>query len=227
MPRPVLVFDLDDTLYPERQFAVSGFRACERWLEQQFGVGGVVEEMARMLDDGYMRALFEHVLKDRVPNSTPEHLEAFIDVYRLHEPEIELYADAVHALEHFERQGPIGLITDGQHVVQSAKVRALDIGHRFEHIVYTGALGGRAFSKPHPLSYEMMERELEGHGDRFVYVGDNPAKDFVTPNARGWISVQIHRPQRIHIRAETAPGGQAQHVIDSLTELPELVERIA
>ena len=27
----VLAFDLDDTLYPERQFALSGFKAAERW----------------------------------------------------------------------------------------------------------------------------------------------------------------------------------------------------
>jgi hypothetical protein len=27
----VLVFDLDDTLYPEREFALSGFRAAGRW----------------------------------------------------------------------------------------------------------------------------------------------------------------------------------------------------
>ena len=59
MPRTIIVFDLDDTLYSERQFAISGFRACERWLEANHGHSGVVEEMTRLLDEGYMRALFE------------------------------------------------------------------------------------------------------------------------------------------------------------------------
>lgn len=229
MSRLHVVFDLDDTLYPERQFAISGFRACERWLEREHGVTRpVVGEMTRLLDDGYMRALFVEVLADRLPDHTPATLEAFIDVYRLHEPEIALYDDAAAALDHFEARGPIGLITDGQHEVQSAKVRALRLEPRFAHIVYTGALGGgRAFAKPHPKSYELIEAAIGAPGDRFLYVGDNPAKDFVTPNARDhWISVQIHRPQRIHMRAATAAGGEAEHVIHALTELPALVERL-
>lgn len=226
-PRPIIVFDLDDTLYSERDFAISGFKACERWLEHTFGVGGVVAEMTRLLDDGHMRQLFVDVLKDRVPDATDAHLEAFIDVYRLHEPDIALYPDAAWALDHFGRDGPLGLITDGQHVVQSSKVRALDIEHHFEHIVYTGALGGRAFAKPHPLSYEQMEAAIGVPGRRFVYVGDNPAKDFVTPNARGWISVQVHRPMRIHARAQTAAGGAAQHELHNLEQLPGLLAGLA
>lgn len=226
MPRHTVVFDLDDTLYSERQFAISGFRACEKWLEQKHGVTGVVDEMTRLLDEGHMRSLFELVMAARVPSLAPQDVEDFIDVYRLHEPEIELYPDAERALAHFSAAGPIGLITDGQHVVQSAKVKALDIEHRFRHIVYTGALGGRAFSKPHPLSYEQMEAELSKAGAsdrRFVYVGDNPAKDFVTPNRRGWLSVQILRPLRIHARAIPAEGGAAHHVIDTLDDLPAIL----
>lgn len=226
-PRPIIVFDLDDTLYSERDFAISGFKACERWLEEKHGVGGVVAEMTQLLDEGHMRSLFEIVMAARVPLSAKEDIEAFIDVYRLHEPEIALYPDAAWALDHFGRDGPLGLITDGQHVVQSAKVRALDIGHRFGHIVYTGALGGRAFSKPHPLSYEQMEAAIGVPGRQLVYVGDNPAKDFVTPNARGWISVQVHRPMRIHSRAVAAPGGAAQHELHSLEELPGLLAGLA
>ena len=227
MPRLKLVFDLDDTLYPERQFAISGFRACERWLEQEHGHTGIVDEMTRLLDDGHMRALFDIVLRSRVPHSSEAMLEAFIDIYRWHEPEIGLYADAAHVLEHLEEAGePLGLITDGQHEVQASKVRALRLEPRFAHIIYTGALGGRAFSKPNPRAFELMEAALGQAGDRFVYIGDNPAKDFVAPNTRGWVSVQIHRPQRIHARAQTAEGGAAQHVIDSLAELPGLLEEL-
>ena len=224
---PIIVFDLDDTLYAERDFAISGFKACERWLEAKFGVGDIVPEMTRMLDDGYMRQLFVEVLKQRVPHSTEADLEEFIDVYRLHEPEIALYPDAAWALQHFGRNGPMGLITDGQHVVQSSKVKALAIEHHFHHIIYTGALGGRAFSKPHPLSYEQMEAAIGADGRRLVYVGDNPAKDFVTPNARGWVSVQVHRPLRIHSRAVTAPGGAPQHELHSLEQLPALLASVA
>ena len=221
---PIIVFDLDDTLYSEREFAISGFRACERWLEREHGVGDIVAEMTRLLDEGHMRSLFELVMAARVPGLGPKGVEEFIDIYRLHDPEIALYPDAVWALDHFGRQGPLGLITDGQVEVQSSKVRALGIGERFKHIVYTSGLGGRTFSKPHPLPYEQMEAALaKGGGDRFVYIGNNPAKDFITPNARGWTSVQVLRPNRIHARAATVEGGAAQHVIETLAELPRVL----
>jgi putative hydrolase of the HAD superfamily len=223
MPRHTIVFDLDDTLYSERQFAISGFKACERWLIENHGVGDVAVEMTRLLDEGHMRALFVRVLEGRLPGATAEQLEAFIDIYRLHDPDIALYPDAAWALDHFGSKGKIGLITDGQQEVQSSKVRALDIGHRFHHIVYTGALGGKAFSKPHPASYERVEKAMGRDGGPFVYIGDNPAKDFLTPNQRGWISIQVVKPFRIHARAQAVAGGEPQHVIESLTELPRVL----
>lgn len=221
-----VVFDLDDTLYPEREFAISGFRACADWLAREHRIEAhieVVEHMTRLLDDGHMRQLFVHALKDRIGEHNDELLDAFIDIYRLHEPAIALYDDAAPILDHFGALGPLGLITDGQIEVQSSKVRALRLEPRFAKIIYTGALGGREFHKPHPRAFELIEQALGAPNSRFVYIGDNPAKDFVTPNARGWISVQVLREQRIHARAEMAAGGAAQHVIKSLSELPRLL----
>ncbi len=56
----VLVFDLDDTLYPEREFALSGFRAAGRWAAAELGIDGLAAEMTRLLDDGHLGKLFTH-----------------------------------------------------------------------------------------------------------------------------------------------------------------------
>jgi len=40
---PVLVFDLDDTLYPECDYVRSGFAAVDRWLREHRGVTGFSE----------------------------------------------------------------------------------------------------------------------------------------------------------------------------------------
>ena len=218
-----LVFDLDDTLYPERMFAISGFRAAAKWAEHELGVSGLFEPMLRLLDDGMLRQLFHIVLAEHAPHHRPAQLEAFIDAYRTHEPEIELFDDARTALDHFGALGPLGLITDGLHDVQSTKVRALGIEPRLTHIIYTYALGGRAYAKPNPKAFELMKEAIGEPGDRFVYVGDNPAKDFVAPNALGWITVQIVRPGGIHDATRIAEGGKPQHEIHSLNELRRLL----
>jgi putative hydrolase of the HAD superfamily len=49
-PTPMLiVFDLDDTLYLERDFARSGFEAAGAWLYRQAGVPGLAEALRRSL----------------------------------------------------------------------------------------------------------------------------------------------------------------------------------
>ena len=224
MSELILVFDLDDTLYPERQFALSGFAAAGRWAEAQLGVGGLAEDMGRLLDEGHLGELFRIALAGRLPLHTPEQLAGLIDAYRDHDPELSLFDDAAWALAHFA-QAKLALITDGTHHVQARKVAALGIAARFREIVYTHALGGRQYSKPHPRGYEMVEAALGGRGDRLVYIGDNPSKDFIVPNERGWISIMVERPEfrRIHAHAKVAPGGAPQHTVASLTELPALL----
>jgi putative hydrolase of the HAD superfamily len=217
----VVVFDLDDTLYPERQFALSGFAAAGSWAEAELGIAGLAADMTRLLDGGHLGELFRIALAERLPDHRPEHLAGLLEAYRNHEPALALFDDARWALSHFGTRAKLGLITDGTHHVQAKKVAALGIAPHFQEIVYTHALGGREFSKPHPMSYERVEQQLAGKGSRLVYVGDNPSKDFIVPNARRWISVMIERPQsrRIHAGAKVAAGGAPQHTISSLTEL--------
>lgn len=226
MSRLHVIFDLDDTLYPERQFAIEGFRSAARWAERRFGVKGLDVEMTGMLDAGMLGKLFATVLSRHVPEHTADDVKAFHEAYRqCDEPQLTLFDDAVQALAHYEARGPIGLITDGTHHVQRTKVRALGIEPRFAKIVFTGALGeNRAFHKPHPRAYELVAEAIGSAGDRFAYVGDNPAKDFVAPNAMGWVSVLVHREgPRIHDVEKVAPGGEPQHTIASLTELPDVL----
>ena len=42
-----LILDLDDTLYPERQFALSGFAAAERWAAAELAIDGLAAAMTR------------------------------------------------------------------------------------------------------------------------------------------------------------------------------------
>lgn len=225
MSRLHVVFDLDDTLYPERQFAVSGFKAAGRWAEAEFGVKGLADEMIHMLDNGMLGKIFPTVLGRHVPDHTPEHVQQFHNAYRACVPELTLFPDGAHALDYFGALGPIGLITDGTLMMQQKKVGALGIAPRFAKIVYTDSLGeNRAYFKPHPKPFEVMETALGKAGDRYVYVGDNPAKDFVAPNARGWTTVQIRRDiGGIHDATRKVPGGDAQHQIKALTELPRVL----
>jgi putative hydrolase of the HAD superfamily len=225
MPKPAatlrLVFDLDDTLYPERSYAIGGFRAAADFARETWGLADLAPEMTRLLDSGMLGALFKQVLHAAKPDATADDLAAFARAYAQHTPDLSLFPDAAAVLDHYAYSGPLGLITDGHAKTQTAKVAALGIAPRFQSIVYTGALGpDRAFHKPHPKAFEMTEQVIGRVGDRFVYVGDNPAKDFAAPNARGWITVQIVRSGGIHGAPQAIAGGEPHHRVSSLLDLP-------
>lgn len=222
MSRPVVVFDLDDTLYPERQFALCGFRAAAAWAKAELGLDGLDADMVRLLDAGHLGKLFAMALEERMAGRhSPEHLKGLITAYRACEPELTLFEDALWALDHYAAGGPLGLITDGTHAMQLKKVRALALEPRFTKIVYTDLLGeDRTFAKPHPRSFEIMEVALADPGGRFAYVGDNPAKDFSAPNGRGWVTVQVVRDGGIHDAGRVVEGGTPQFKVSTLKDLP-------
>jgi putative hydrolase of the HAD superfamily len=220
--RTVVVFDLDDTLYPERSYALSGFRAAARWAERELGIPDLAPEMIRLLAAGHLGKLFPLALAAARPNHTPEELAGFIDAYRSHTPEICLFADATAALARYRALTPLALITDGTHTMQRAKVDALGIASHFRAIVFTDALGpDKAFFKPHPRAFERVAAEIPA--EHYIYIGDNAAKDFVAPNALGWSTVQVIRDGAIHASDRVAPGGEPRHRISSLAKLPDVL----
>lgn len=226
-----VIFDLDDTLYPERDYAIGGFRAVSRHFAAAYGAPDTTDEMVSLLDQGHLGGLFRIVLARVNPQFTDEDLKHAMKAYAAHQPALTLFPDAAASLIHFARAGtPMGLITDGHSATQQAKVAALGIAPHFSHIVYTGALGpDRAFHKPHPKAFEVMHAALSGDADQFVYVGDNPAKDFIAPRAMGWTTIMVDRPaertRRIHKAVAPDPSGAAHFVVPSLDQIPELVAR--
>jgi putative hydrolase of the HAD superfamily len=219
-----LVFDLDDTLYPERDYALGGFRAAADYATESWGLLDLAPEMTRLLDSGMLGRLFGDVLRGAKPDATDADLAALVRAYGAHAPQLRLFPDATAILDHYSNAGPLGLITDGHAKTQMSKVGALGLAERFQSIIYTGALGpNREFHKPHPRAFELTEQAIGRPGDTFVYVGDNPSKDFAAPNVRGWITVHIVRSGGVHGMPDAIEGGAAQHQIEDLMELPRIL----
>lgn len=220
----LLVFDLDDTLFPEHQFVMSGFRAVDRWLAANESVTGFLREADRLFVAGHRGRIFNEALESMGLSADPQRVSALVDIYRSHEPEIELHADAEWALDHFREICRLGIITDGYSVTQHGKCRALNLEHRVDAIICTDDLG-RDFWKPNPAAFERLMQQFAVAAGGCVYVGDNPSKDFRPGNELGWLTVQIERSGGEYSgRAEPEdPVDRAQVSISSLLELPRVL----
>jgi len=210
-----IVFDLDDTLYLERDYARSGFADLAEWL----GDRRFAEAAWREFCSGDRSRVFDAALPTIGRSPEPQLVAELVRRYRSHRPVITLAPDAARILDRWPASLPLALLSDGFGDSQRNKVAALGLeSSRLDPLVFTDAWG-REFWKPHCRGFEFVAAAWSLPASRLVYVADNPAKDFVAPNRLGWRTVQIARPEGVHSGNPAAPGGEPQSVIRSLDEL--------
>ncbi len=217
--RRVVVFDLDDTLFPEWQYVLSGFRAVDEWLQKNLERTGFYEKAKAQFDVGARGNIFDIVLKELGEDS--QLVGKLVEVYRQHRPTLSLYDDARWAIDHFQRCGPLGLISDGYLVAQQNKFDALKIREHFQAVVFSDCYGRECW-KPSPVPYQKIMELIPGVAGDYVYVADNPKKDFIAPRQLGWGTIQIDRPEGVYHGVEVAPELRAEVVITSLIELENM-----
>lgn len=226
-PEPIgIVFDLDDTLYLERDYAFSGFDAVGEWLRRERGVEGF-ERQARSAFAQASTHVLDRALEALGVAAPPALIDQMVSVYRAHTPRIALASDAASFLQRWHGGWPLAILTDGFHQSQRNKVDALGLtATRFGPIVYTDEWG-RTFWKPHLRGFQSIAASFGLPPDRMVYVADNPAKDFIAPRALGWRTVQVVRPEGVHTRNPVAPDGHPDTVVHSLDELESALRALS
>jgi putative hydrolase of the HAD superfamily len=215
----IVVFDLDDTLYPERSFVESGFRAVGAHALKRWGIRDFDEACLSAAEIGIKNSVFQWAHRAVVGTElTPEQAQELLQVYREHQPEaLPWHPDALETVQLLHGQFPLTLLSDGYLPTQANKARALDLARWIDAPVFTESLG-REHWKPSKKGFELiMSRHRQD--SIFVYVGDNPAKDFIAPRALGWSTVQITRPTGTYALVEATQDKAADHRISSLVDL--------
>ncbi|MDD3362071.1 MAG: HAD family hydrolase [Hespellia sp.] len=161
-----VIFDLDDTLYSEKEYVRSGYRCIARWLGKT--------EVEEQLWNSFQRGgkAIDEVLEGK------DHSEA-LHIYRNQQPAIHLYSGVGEMIERIRKQMKVGIITDGRPEGQRAKIKAL--GLQVDKVIVTDELGGVEYRKPNPLAFVKMQKAFDIPFKKMIYVGDNLSKDFIAP----------------------------------------------
>ena len=214
----VIVLDLDDTLYLEETYVRSGIAWLSAWLECETGIRGFQAEAQSLRERGVRDRLFDRTLAGLGIVPQPSFVSILVAKYRSHPPTISLAVDA-EAFLTGDHGFALALVTDGYVASQKAKIAALGLDRFGIHPMICTDEWGPGYWKPHLRAFETIEASRAGGDDRFVYVADNPAKDFLGPRKLGWRTVQIDRPGAIHPRVPPSPGHHADMRIHSFDEL--------
>lgn len=221
----LIAFDLDDTLYKERDYVRSGLKAVADAISATAGIDRAeLQAIADIAPDGH--AAFEAFAARLAGTPVGElfPISRMVTEYRNHRPVLEADTATAAVLEELRRRGHIlALITDGNTVRQHAKVSALGLTRFFEpEAIIVSDDSGSDKTTPAPFA----AAEAIAPGMRKVYVGDNTAKDFHWPQLRGWHTVMLRDSAGLNVHpqrpADVPPHFRPQTTIDSLQELLKL-----
>ena len=175
-----IVFDLDDTLYSEKEYVKSGYAVVAQLLPN---VENAEDKLWKAFEE--KKAAIDDVLRSE--NIYSEELKKkCLEAYRFHRPNIHLYAGASEMLTRLRKKGfLIGIITDGRPEGQRAKIKALGLDELVDSIIVTDELGGAEYRKPNKVAFVKMCEMLGVKYEEMCYIGDNINKDFVAPEMIG------------------------------------------
>jgi len=224
----VLLFDLDDTLYDEKQFAKSGFIKVAEFIEDKFKINK--KDFYKMLIDIYNRGSRGNIFNlalEKVNVAYEENIiRAMVKIYREHNPKIRLAEDVKSLLVKLKEIYSLGIITDGYYEVQKKKVQALKLEDLFDSIIYTDEYG-REYWKPNVFGYKLALKELEDIlPEEAVYIGDNPHKDFIAAKKIGITTVRVIDQNREYSNVRLNKEYEADYEIRELHEIINVLKAL-
>lgn len=189
MPRfKAIIFDLDDTLYPERDYVLSGFKAVSNWGEERLGIPAsqTFSFLSCAFAAGVRGDTFNRWLKS--VGAPAALVPELIQAYRQHEPVLEPFPGVRDLLVQLGSRAALGLLSDGYLEVQRAKLAALALEPHFNAIVFSDELGRDAW-KPSVRPFQVVLSRLGVAGNEAAYVADNPLKDFLGARSLGMATI--------------------------------------
>lgn len=197
----LIVIDMDDTVYLERDYVRSGFLAVDQYVRDHGAPPGFFEFAWRMFCDGATGDIFDRAIEAM---SLPDVVAVgnLVDCYRQHVPDIMMTDDSTGFLKSIDGRVPVALITDGPAVSQRNKITALGLDAYLDEIVVTEERGS-SWHKPSSRGFAHLQEHFSVEPSQCIYLADNPAKDFQAPDALGWRTLRIRRPGGLHFQQES------------------------
>jgi putative hydrolase of the HAD superfamily len=211
-----VVFDIDDTLYLERDYVWSGLQAVDKWLLSTRRIAGFADQAWAAFERGTRETIFNETFARLHVDPHPGLMDEAVNVYRSHAPDIALLPDAATALDEISSSRKLAIVTDGPSSSQRAKIRALRLD-RWAAPIVIASEGGGSWTKPEKPAFQVVERYHSVPGRACAYVADNPAKDFAGPRALGWRTLRIRRAESLQAGLES--GDDVDVEIEDLHDL--------
>ena len=216
----VIIFDLDDTIYNEKLYVLSGFKLVSHYLKKNFNIDQKQSFLflKKYFSENGRNKIFNNILS-RYNILNEVNLKKLISQYRRHKPNIYLPKESSRVLERLSKKNNLYLVTDGNKIVQKNKIEALKIKKYFKKILITHQYGLK-FAKPSLYCFKLIKKYEKCLWVDLIYIADDPTKDFINLNKKGSITVRIKKGR--FADKKVIKKFDAKYSIDHLIELFKL-----
>jgi putative hydrolase of the HAD superfamily len=222
-----IVFDLDDTLYPERAYVASGFQAVGHWVESRFGIPAdeASAQFRELFDDGVRTDTFDQWLS-RSGFAELDLAKRMVQIYRSHRPNISPFFGTEDLLAQLHSSYRLALLSDGNVEVQRRKLQQLRLGRFFDAVLFSDEYGVQN-RKPSTFPFQLVLERLDVKGKQSIYVADNPIKDFLGARLSGMGTIRVRAPEGLYSHLEPVSLDYApDSAVQSLDSLPAMILRL-
>ncbi len=221
-----VVFDLDDTLYPERDYVFSGFDVVGATLEERYGIQNAGQRLKELfLQD--RKNVYGRILDESGVSYSQKDIEDISAIYRGHKPVLSLPCRSETVLTQLREKGyKLGIITDGRDYQQRAKIAALRVENFVDAIIVTDELGGEQMRKPNPVAFVEMAKMLNVAVEETIYVGDNPNKDFAVKKFLPIKTVEV-KGDGVYAFSQYRDGILPDVSVDDIREVASAIEKLS
>jgi dTDP-4-amino-4,6-dideoxygalactose transaminase/FMN phosphatase YigB (HAD superfamily) len=223
IPELCVVFDLDDTLYLERDYVRSGFEHVGIYAEEELGIPNFAKRAWSLFLAGHRGTIFDKILQEQNIQWERSTLEHLVALYRSHSPQIRLLPDALLCLGALQGKVRLAIISDGPIEAQRNKVAALRLDQWFNPVLLTEELG-RGYTKPCASAFCSVQEQFGFNAARFYYIADNPVKDFIAARKLGWRTIRVRRREGLYAAVEVEGDWAADVELSDLSGLPNLLQ---
>lgn len=218
----LVAFDLDDTLYNEKDFVFGAFKEVAEYLSNKYNLNSqsLYEDMLKLLIKEGRGKIFNVICENYHIN---EDINALVKVYRNAKPKLKLYKDSLEVINFLKSYYKLGLITDGLASVQWNKIKLLNLETYFDNIIVTDDLG-KEYWKPHIIPFKNMADKFNLMPSECIYIGDNPNKDFYGAKKLGFKTIRIIRDIGDYINLRHNDEYEADYEVRRLNEIVPIIE---
>lgn len=212
----LIIFDLDNTLYPEAQYFYYLLIEAERKLDVKQKVDINIDSIESLVTRRH-KDILSHIFKlfFLTDPSNEEH-QILFDLYCDLKCELSLYQDAIEIIKELnKRKIQVALLSNGIFKVQNNKVKLLNLDKMVDKVFI---LDSKDYQKPHGKSFKSVLINFNVKPEEAIMVGDDPINDIEGAKKVG---LRTYRVKKGFFKKDSS---NADYEFDSLINLLEVIK---